>query len=174
MAELDGEDQIEDLENDNSIWDEGDEDTSTPTLEDYNRIYSEKRIAEKRLAKLEKDMAKKIDNSKQENPRELLKSILEEERFYEKNPEALEYKEKIEFYRIKWLSLNESFVLASSQDKWIEEKRGVYWKQLVQWNQSNWDWIKILSIQDYDRLSTEELNKYNSEMKSKYWVVKFK
>ena len=130
--------------------------------------------AEKRLVELKKQLKeKKTYVDKPINSKDEVKRILQEERFYEKNPEAESYREKIESYQNKWLSLDEAYLLATKNDAQINDTREVYWKSIVRWNWAT-EGINLVSIEQYDRMTEAEVNKYNEVCKSKYGAIKFK
>ena len=130
--------------------------------------------AERRLVELKKQLKeKKTYVDKAINSKDEVKRILAEERFYEKNPEAESYRDKIESYQNKWLSLEDSFLLATKNDKQIDENREVYGKSIVRWNWST-EWINLVTVDQYDNMTESEVNKYNKICKSKYGAIKFK
>lgn len=138
-------------------------------LDKAEKALVDKKKAEK-LAKASENKNKPTDI----NPRDEVKRLMAEERFYEKNPEAESYRQKIENYQEKGLSLEEAYILASKSDKEVEENRNIYWKWLIRWASSPTEWIKLVTISEYDKMTESEVNKYNDDMKAKYWVVKFK
>lgn len=138
-------------------------------LDKAEKALVEKKKAE-RLAKASENKNKPTDI----NPRDEVKRLMAEERFYEKNPEAESYRQKIENYQEKGLSLEEAYILASKSDKEVEDNRNIYWKWLIRWVLSPTEWIKLVTISEYDKMTESEVNKYNDDMKAKYWVVKFK
>ena len=75
---------------------------------------------------LKKQLKSTTTKQTTDTPKELLKSILAEEKFYENNPEARVYENKIEDYKKKGLSLDDAYLLASKSDREIEENRNIY------------------------------------------------
>ncbi len=124
--------------------------------------------------------SKKVELKKQNklsipSSREDIKKIIFEEKFYEKNPDAENYRDKIENYQtINKLSLQDAYDLATKPDKIIEENRKIYWKWVIKWNTQGIEWIALVSMDDYNNMTDDQINKYDSDMKSKYWVVKWK
>lgn len=129
--------------------------------------------AEKKLVDLKKAQ-KTTHNTQQPTGREDVRKILAEERFYEKNPEAASYRDKIEAYQEKGLSLEEAYVLSSRSDKEVEENRNVYGKSIIRGSQDSTEGIKIVGLDAYDRMTEAEQNKYNDQHKAKYGAVRFK
>ncbi len=143
------------------------------TIDDYKALLERNRKAEQKLVELKKE-------NKQIKPesitsREDIKKIFFEEKFYEKNPDAENYRDKIEqFQTINKLSLQDAYDLAIRDDKKIEENRNIYWKWLVKWNTSSTEWVVLVSLDEYSNMTDEQINKYDSAVKSKFWVVKWK
>ena len=131
---------------------------------------AEKALVEKKKA----EKAQKKENDNNLNPREEVKRIMAEEKFYDKNPEAESYRDKIESYQQKGLSLEEAYILASKQDKQIDESREVYGKSIVNGNTNSSEWVPAVDIDTYDRMTESQQNDYNSKMQSKYGKIKFK
>ena len=105
--------------------------------------------------------------------RDEVKRLLAEEKFYDKNPEAEDYRKEIEKYQAKGLSLDDAYLLASKKDKEVEQRREIYWKWLVKWSQ-NVEWMSAVSIDDFDRMTPQAQDEYTKKMTAKYWKVKFK
>lgn len=132
-------------------------------------LKAEQRIVDEKKTKKE---TKTTDNTI--DPKAEFKRLMAEDKFYTANPEAEAYKDKIEEYQSKGLSLEDAYFLASKSDRVIEENREVYWKGIVKWSTTSSEWIRLLTESEYQRLSDEELNKYNAETKAKFWWVRFK
>ena len=115
----------------------------------------------------------KTDISSKNTSKEDVKKILAEERFYDKNPDAESYRDKIEKYQEKGLSLEESYLLASKNDKEVDKTREVYWKSILKWKAS-WDDVSAISVEQFDSLPIEKQEEYSKKMTSRYWKVKFK
>lgn len=78
-----------------------------------------------------KEQKKQEQNNTPIGSKEDFKRLLAEEKFYDKNPDAEYYRDKIEKYQDKGLSLDEAYTLASRDDKKIEETRSIYGQGIV-------------------------------------------
>ena len=180
MAKLDGEDiELDDIE-------ETTDDVVDETIDDVEEAWEEEITYEQaiawkeRLEKAEKALVEKKraeKNKKKEdtpiNSKEEIKRYLAEERFYDKNPEAESYRENIEKYQEKGLSLEDSYLLATKQDKDVEEKRSIYWKSFIKWA-TNKDELSIVSLDNFDKMPISAQSEYIDKMTAKYWKVKYK
>ena len=180
MAELETEVDVQDTDYELDV-----QDTQDDAVEEeitYEQALEWKKKAE-RLEKAEKALVerKKADKlaskAQTQSPidvKEAFKQIREEEKFFEKNPDAESYRDDIEGYKAKWLSLEDSYLLASKNDKNIDELRWVYGKSIVTGESSPWDLLKLVSIWEYDKMNTKAKEEYNEKTKSKYGWVRFK
>lgn len=183
MAELENEDIIEDIEEETTQYEEVEETQEETWEEDtitWEQAMEWKKKAE-RLDKAEKALVEKKKAEKQTKretkdiptSRDEVKRLLAEEKFYDKNPEAEAYRNKIEKYQTKGLSLDDAYLLATRQDKEIEETRATYGKWIVKWN--TWsDVIASISLDEFDRMTPQLQAEYTNKMTTKYWKVKFK
>lgn len=184
MAELENEDIVEDVE-DETTQNEEVEETQEETWEEETITWEQamewKKKAE-RLDKAEKALVEKKKAEKAQKKetkdtpitsRDEVKRLLAEEKFYDKNPEAEDYRKEIEKYQAKGLSLEDAYLLASKKDKEVEQRREVYWKWLIKWSQ-NVEWMSAISIDEFDRMTPQAQDEYTKKMTAKYWKVKFK
>lgn len=126
------------------------------------------------LKKAEKEQKKVIKKENSEtNPEEIVRKLLAEEKFFDKNPEAIAYKDKIKEYQNKGLSLDDAYILASKEDRENEKLRDTYWQWFVKW-QANTESIWAVSIEQFDSMTETQQEEYTSKMTAKYWKVKFK
>lgn len=184
MADLEQEEVIDDVtdvtEENNEETNENDSSKDTITWEQAQEWKAkaerldkaEKKLVEQKKALKEKEkQEQKPDNI---SSKDEVRKIMAEEKFYDKNPEAESYRDKIEKYQSKGLSLEDSYLLASKSDQEVDAKREVYGKSIVRGDQSSSEWVKLVDLAQFDRMTPDEQNKYNSETKSKFWGVRFK
>jgi hypothetical protein len=137
MTELENDVVIEDTldeeldtTDDTDYEDNQDDDVTWEQAQEWKKKAQRADKAEKRLVELKKQLksVNKIEekNDTTINPRDEVKRILAEEKFYDKNPDAELYKDKITKYQEKGLSLDEAYTLVSKRDKEIEENRNTY------------------------------------------------
>lgn len=138
---------------------------------EWKRKAEQSEKAEKKVIELKRELKSKKENEGI-NPVEEVKKILAEEKFYDKNPEANAYREKIDSYTKKGLTLDEAYTLATKQDKVVEEQREVYGKPVA--NNSGTDGISFVNLDTFDKMTELQQNEYTDKMKAKYGVVKFK
>ena len=138
----------------------------------YKEEADRREKAEKKIVELKKDQ--KTNTNTSTTSKEDVRKILAEERFYDKNPDATPYRSKIEEFQEKGLSLDDAYLLASRADKEVDESREVYGKGLIRGNQAPTEGIKMVSVDDFDRMSESEQNKYNEAHTKKYGAIKFK
>ena len=129
---------------------------------------AEKALIERKKAEKQKKKEDAPINSKDE-----VKRIFAEEKFYDKNPDAEAYRKEIERYQDKGLSLEESYILASKSDKEVEERREVYGKSFVKWSWTS-DWLSVISMDIFDRMTPQAQTEYTTKMTAKYWKIRFK
>lgn len=179
MAELEKKEVIDDENLNNE--DVPDDNTTDDSEISYEQALEWKKKAE-RLEKAEKKVvelkkqSKKIEKKEDTpiiNSKEELKQLLAEERFYDKNPDANSYREKIEEYQKKGLWLDDAYLLASREDKEIEKNREIYWKSFVKWEQTKTD-ISTVTSKEFEKMSTQAQEDYTNKMTTKYWKIKFK
>ena len=171
MAELENRNEENEELEENEEEQENEEEISYEQALEWKKKAERLEKAEKKIVEFKKQSKKKDDtpiNSKEE-----LKQLLAEERFYDKNPEASQYKEKIEEYQKKGLWLDEAYFLASRNDKDVEWNREIYWKWLVKWNQIKED-MSVVSLDAFDRMTPEQQEHYSDKMTKKYWKIKLK
>lgn len=167
----------------------------TPTPEDFNpdeitveqamawrKEAAEEKARREKAEKLIVDQKKNLKKDKEKDPtpnnavdiEEVVRKVRQEEKFYEANPDAEPYRDKINDYRGKWLSLEDSYLLASKADREVEQNRSIYWKGFVKWGAAWGESVPTVSIDTFDRMTEAEQNKYSADMTAKYWVIKFK
>ena len=113
---------------------------------------------------------------KSELPSDIMtKSDYEMDKFLAKNPEAEQYKDKIEtLVKNNKLSREDAYILASKDDKEIDSNREVYAKWVIA-GKSGWmEWDGVISIDKFDSLPINKQNDYIEKMKAKHGSVKFK
>ena len=182
MAELENEVDVQDTDYDLDVQDTQDEkieeeityEQALQWREEAKREREARQKAEKSIVEKKKELAKKTSTQSPIDIKEAVKQIREEEKFFEKNPEAESYREKIEEYKSKWLSLDEAYLLATREDRKVDELRWVYGKSIIQGDQTSWDVIKLVSVKEYDQMSDKQQDEYNDKTVSKFWAVKFK
>lgn len=133
---------------------------------------AEKALVERKRAEKEAKKQEEIEST--DNPRQTVKEIMAEERFFEQNPEAEWYRDAIDGLKKKWLSLEDAYYIASKKDREIDNTREVYGKSIVQGNQISGDSVKLISVSDYDKMSEKEQDSYNDVTSKKFWGVRFK
>ena len=170
MAELEIEDIVDEP---TDVMDEPTDNYSELTEEDYNREVQRREKAEKALVELKKQLKQTKTTEVVWNPKEEVKRILAEEKFYDKNPDAEAYRETIEKYQTKGLSLDEAYLLASKKDKEVENRREIYWEWIVKGSQNS-DSVTSVSLDEFDRMTPQAQDEYNKKMINKYWKIKFK
>ena len=186
MANLeDNEDIVEDIEEETTQdieeVEESNDEIEEETQEVEDITYEQALEWKKRLQKAEKklvDLKKqaKTKEKQTDNPissKDEVKKILAEERFYDKNPEAELYRKEIEKYQEKGYTLEDAYLVASKNDKEVEQRREIYWKWIVKWSQ-NVEWMSVVSIDEFDRMTPQAQDDYTKKMSVKYWKVKFK
>lgn len=180
MAEIENENEVIEEITTQEVIEEAEqeeEEFANITIDDYKALLERNKKAEQTLYEIKKENRLNKDNKKSETitSREDIKKMFLEEKFYEKNPDAENYREKIENYQnINKLSLQDAYDLATKPDKIIEENRKIYWKWVIKWNTQGTEWIALVSMDEYNNMTDDQINKYTSDMKSKYWVVKWK
>ena len=183
MAEFETQ-EVDTDEVDTQDTDTDNTDTDTEDTEDADITYEQAMAWKKqaqRTAKAEAKLVwlkKELKKDKKVNPTNLtpkaeVKKILAEEKFYTNTPDAEAYREKIEGYQEKGLSIEDWYLLASKNDKEIDSTREVYWKSIVKWT-TNTEWISLVSMDSFDRMTPEMQSDYTDKMNSKYWAIKFK
>ena len=153
-------------------WDE--EQITWEQAQEWKKKAERAERAEKRLVELKKQLKDKL--VKVDTPissKDEVKKILAEEKFYDKNPEAEAYRNKIEEYQNKWLSLDDAYLLASKKDREIDQNRQVYWKSIIKGATVS-DSFSLITIDEYDRMSDAQINEYEAKTKAKYGGVRFK
>lgn len=133
-------DDVEDIETDvatdvdNIEEDETTSDDDQITWEEIHKLRRDSeslKKANKKIAMLEKGQKKNvIGNESLDDTR--VRNILAESRFYDKNPDAEQYKDKIEtLVKSNKLSREDALFLASKDDREVDENREVYAKTTV-------------------------------------------
>ena len=176
MAEIEKEEEIieeeEILEENNQDGDDSEEISYEQALEWKQKAESLEK-AEKKIVDLKKANKTIIKKDVPINSKEEVKKIMAEERFYEKNPDAESYREKIEEYQKNGLLLDDAYVLASRKDKEIEKNREIYWESFVKW-EAGADVISSVSLDTFDKMTPKAQADYSDKMINKYWKIKFK
>jgi post-segregation antitoxin (ccd killing protein) len=109
MAELENEVDVQDTDYDLDVQDTQDEkieeeityEQALQWREEAKREREARQKAEKSIVEKKKELAKKTSTQSPIDIKEAVKQIREEEKFFEKNPEAESYREKIEEYKSK-------------------------------------------------------------------------
>lgn len=179
MAELEQEIEVEtpevevETDQDDLIEDHDDSEVTYEQAMEWRKKALRLEKAEKKLVELKKASKTIKNESASVSSKEEVKQILAEERFYEKNPDALAYQEKIEGYKSKGLSLDDAYLLSSKWDREIEQNREIYGQSFVKWEVSN-EVISTVSIDTFDRMTSQAQAEYTEKMSSKYGKVRFK
>lgn len=140
--------------------------------EKSRREKAEKALIDAKRKLKEKEAASKI-SSWEVDVKSIIKEELEQEKFFDKNEDALAYKDKILEYKSKWLTLDEAYILASKSDREIDNNRA-YSESSIAWRQtSTWE-VALLSIKEFDRLNSSAQSEYMNTCKAKLGTVKFK
>lgn len=142
----------------------------------------DKELLDKALAEAEKykgyfKKAKAKENNKSANVDmwSIKEDIMQELKFYTSYPEAEQFKEKINEYKSKWLSYEDSFKLVASKenpqvliDQQTKAKQEISSKTL-DWVANTWLWWV-----DYSKMTAEQAVKVSDEEFDKYWESKKK
>lgn len=174
MAELENEDEVIETTDDETEVVENNEDDNIETedeteltVEDYQKEKARREKAEKALVELKKQV-KNAPKSTDD-----VRAILAEEKFYDKNPDAEPYRKEIESFVKKWLSRDDWLMLATKKDAEVEKIRNIYWKSLV-WGKGITEWTWIVSMEQFDSMTSQAQDEYMQKMTKQYGKVKFK
>jgi len=117
---------VENIEEDDTTSD--DEQITWEEIHKLRRDSESLKKANKKIAMLEKGQKKTVvGNESLDDAR--VRDILAESKFYDKNPEAEQYKDKIEtLVKSNKLSREDALFLASKEDREIDSNREVYAK----------------------------------------------
>lgn len=164
---------VENIEEDDTTSD--DEQITWEEIHKLRRDSESLKKANKKIAMLEKGQKKTVvGNESLDDAR--VRDIPTESKFYDKNPEAEQYKDKIEtLVKSNKLSREDALFLASKEDREIDSNREVYAKSNLGWKASGWEgWDGVITNDKFDSLSVTAQNEYIEKMKAKHGRVKFK
>ena len=181
MAELETEVDVQDTDYELDVQDTQDDTTEEEITyeqalqwkEEAKREREARLKAEKSIVEKKKELAKKTSTQSPIDVKEAFKQIREEEKFFDKNPDAESYRDKIEEYKKQGLTLEEWYSLASKKDEYVNSTREVYWTSIV-WQTADTSWLKVISSDTFDSMTRHEQAKYTDDMIKKYGAVKFK
>lgn len=113
----------DELELDDLEIDDSDDDSEDLTVDDYKKEKNRRMKAEKTLVEQKKRIKELEQNQKKEQDGYVTKEDLEILRFLDKNPELAEYRDDLEKYVKKGLTLKEAKTLVENSDKTIEARK---------------------------------------------------
>jgi len=156
------------------------EEAELPTYEEYLALKerlekAEKKIVEnKKSAKLNKKESANAETDSSASVDELVERKLAEREFYRENPDAKAYKESIDSYVRKGLSHDEAYMLASKKDREIESNSNAYGKPQVAGRAEGTESVQLVTVSQFDKMSSSEQAAYLGKTASKFGEVKFK
>lgn len=145
------------------------------TVDDYNKLKKEHEKATKKLVELKKQLKTYPAQNNIEDIDALLEKKLEVKEFYKSNPDAIEFKEKIEaeMKDNPKLSIQKAYRSIMLDNEDLFNNRAVYWESFISWKQS-WDNFSVINSDTYLNMPLAQRREYEKKSQAKYWEVKFK
>ena len=140
------------------------------TTDDYYKEKSSREKAENNYVKPAKKLFKrfwvksfeeleaKLDRKPAE-VEDLVNATLKEREFYANNPDLLDYKEEINNYKAKGLSLEEAKTLLMNNDKVLEARQRLQESKLSTW-ENGWIWKRYFSEDEVAKMSQKEYEQF--------------